>query len=131
MPGLLEILPEYVLHWIVKRGNERRLHEKEALLTEGKKNESLFIVLDGLFCSYAAGSPRVLEHFGAGSVKLGNFHPRNRAKEFMDYVLEWNLIHRTEADMNRLFERSMFGKPCSKIQFEALGINLFAECSRD
>jgi hypothetical protein len=66
-----------------------------------------------------------------GRVILGNFHPRNPAKEFMDYVLEWNLIHRTEADMNRLFERSMFGKPCSKIQFEALGINLFAECSRD
>jgi extracellular factor (EF) 3-hydroxypalmitic acid methyl ester biosynthesis protein len=66
-----------------------------------------------------------------GRVILGNFHPRNPAKEFMDYVLEWNLIHRTEADMNRLFERSVFGKPCSKIQFEALGINLFAECSRE
>jgi extracellular factor (EF) 3-hydroxypalmitic acid methyl ester biosynthesis protein len=88
-------------------------------------------VLDGLFCSYAAGSPRVLEHFGAGSVMLGNFRPRNPEKEFMDYVLEWNLILRTEADMNRLFERSMFGKPCSKVQFEALGINLFTECSRD
>jgi CRP-like cAMP-binding protein len=291
---LLEILPEYVLHWIVKRGSERHLNEKETLLTEGEKNESLISVLDGLFGSYTSDSPRLLEHFGAGSVIgesayftdlnapasvvaeesslvleipysllapklehdpgyaadfyralmtvvadrlhhtsrrlyasesalladqsrlcvtlmdidlqslayvdeirtkrnltsnitlvnenlialylgrsktkverqdliysiglidylndklvnkvlaysyenlapggrviLGNFHPWNPAKEFMDYVLEWNLIHRREADMNRLFKRSVFGKPCSMIQFEALGINLFAECSRD
>jgi extracellular factor (EF) 3-hydroxypalmitic acid methyl ester biosynthesis protein len=68
LPGLLEILPEYVLHWIVQRGTERLLNEKEPLLTEGEKNKSLFIVLDGLFGSYASGSPRLLEHFGAGSV---------------------------------------------------------------
>jgi CRP-like cAMP-binding protein len=68
LQGLLEILPEYVLHWIVQRGNERHLSEKESLLTEGEKNESLFIELDGLFGLYVSGSPRVLEHFGAGSV---------------------------------------------------------------
>ena len=66
-----------------------------------------------------------------GRVILGNFHPRNPAKEFMDYVLEWNLIHRTEEDMNRLFRSSLFGKPCTRIQFESLGINLFAECRRE
>jgi extracellular factor (EF) 3-hydroxypalmitic acid methyl ester biosynthesis protein len=66
-----------------------------------------------------------------GRVILGNFHPNNPAKEFMDHVLEWVLIHRTEEDMNRLFKNSPFGKPCSRIQFEALGINLFAECTRD
>ncbi|HTY57394.1 MAG TPA: cyclic nucleotide-binding domain-containing protein [Bacteroidota bacterium] len=66
-----------------------------------------------------------------GRVILGNFHPSNPAKEFMDYVLEWNLIHRTEAHMNRLFKNSLFGRPCTKIQFEALGINLFAECARE
>jgi len=49
----------------------------------------------------------------------------------MDHVLEWVLIHRTEADMNRLFQQSPFGKPCTRIQFETLGINLFAECTRD
>jgi extracellular factor (EF) 3-hydroxypalmitic acid methyl ester biosynthesis protein len=66
-----------------------------------------------------------------GRVILGNFHPNNPAKEFMDYVLEWNLIHRTEEEMNILFKKSPFGKPCTKIQFEALGINLFAECTKD
>ena len=63
-----------------------------------------------------------------GRVILGNFHPCNPAKEFMDYVLEWNLIHRTEEDMNRLFLNSPFGRPCTKIQFEEEGVNLFAEC---
>jgi SAM-dependent methyltransferase len=65
-----------------------------------------------------------------GKVILGNFHPRNPAKEFMDYVLEWNLIHRTEEDMDRLFRESPFQRPSTRIQFEAEGINLFAECVR-
>jgi extracellular factor (EF) 3-hydroxypalmitic acid methyl ester biosynthesis protein len=66
-----------------------------------------------------------------GRVILGNFHPRNPAKEFMDYVLEWNLIHRTEEDMNRIFAASAFKRPCAKIQFEGEGVNLFAECIRE
>lgn len=49
----------------------------------------------------------------------------------MDYVLDWNLIHRTEEDMNRLFSGSAFRKPCSRIHFEEGGINLFAECDRN
>jgi SAM-dependent methyltransferase len=40
-----------------------------------------------------------------GRVILGNFHPRNTSKAFMDYVLDWKLIHRDEADMNRLSRR--------------------------
>jgi CRP-like cAMP-binding protein/SAM-dependent methyltransferase len=63
-----------------------------------------------------------------GKVLLGNFHPKNPAKEFMDFVLEWNLIHRNEEDMHRLFRGSPFGKDCSRIQFEGEGVNLFAEC---
>jgi extracellular factor (EF) 3-hydroxypalmitic acid methyl ester biosynthesis protein len=63
-----------------------------------------------------------------GRVILGNFHPSNPAREFMDSVLEWNLIHRTEEDMNRLFKNSPFNQPCSRIQYEGEGIDLFAEC---
>lgn len=62
-----------------------------------------------------------------GRVILGNFHPRNSAKAFMDYVLEWRLIHRSEQDMNRLFEASAFARPCTNIRFEEEGVNLFAE----
>jgi len=44
-----------------------------------------------------------------GKVILGNFHPRNPDEPMMDYVLDWRLIHRTEDDMNRLFERPRLG----------------------
>ena len=63
-----------------------------------------------------------------GRLILGNFHPRNGCKAFMDHVLEWRLVHRTEADMDRLFQKSAFGRPCTAIRFEPQGINLFAEC---
>ena len=66
-----------------------------------------------------------------GRVILGSFHPRNPAKEFMDYVFDWKLIHRTEEDMHRLFRGSAFSKPCSRVLFEEGGIDLFAESHRD
>jgi extracellular factor (EF) 3-hydroxypalmitic acid methyl ester biosynthesis protein len=66
-----------------------------------------------------------------GRVILGNFHPKNPAKEFMDYVFDWKLIHRSEDDMHRLFRRSAFSMPCSRVLFEEGGINLFAESHRD
>jgi extracellular factor (EF) 3-hydroxypalmitic acid methyl ester biosynthesis protein len=65
-----------------------------------------------------------------GRIILGNFHPRNPDREFMDRVLDWKLIHRTEDDMRRLFAESKFARPCSRIMFEAEQINLFAEGSR-
>lgn len=61
-----------------------------------------------------------------GKLILGNFHRDNPVREFMDHVLEWKLIHRTEEDMNRLFEASSFGKPCTEFKFEEQGINMFA-----
>ncbi len=63
-----------------------------------------------------------------GRLILGNFHPRNPSKALMEYVLEWKLIHRTEDDLNRLYEQSHFACPATRIQFEEQGINLFAEC---
>ncbi len=66
-----------------------------------------------------------------GRVILGNFHPRNPTKALMDHVLEWNLIHRSEEDMNRLFQASKFNRPATNIMFEEQRINLFAECVRE
>jgi CRP-like cAMP-binding protein/SAM-dependent methyltransferase len=63
-----------------------------------------------------------------GKVILGNFHPSNGCKAFMDHVLEWRLIHRNEADMDRLYRGSAFARECTNIRFEDQGINLFAEC---
>jgi len=66
-----------------------------------------------------------------GRVILGNFHPKNPAKEFMDSVLEWSLIHRTEEEMNALFKNSPFNRSCTRILFEEQGIDLFAECVKE
>jgi extracellular factor (EF) 3-hydroxypalmitic acid methyl ester biosynthesis protein len=61
-----------------------------------------------------------------GRIILGNFHTRNPTKAFMDHVLEWKLIHRDEATMNRLFRRSKFQTSCEEIRYEDEGINMFA-----
>ena len=63
-----------------------------------------------------------------GRVILGNFHPRNPTRALMDYLLEWRLIHRTEADMDRLFAGSKFKSAASRTRFEEAGVNLFSEC---
>lgn len=63
-----------------------------------------------------------------GRVLLGNFHPRNVDKAFMDHVVDWKLIHRTEEDMNRILVASHFGKPCTRMRYEEGRVNLFAEC---
>ena len=64
----------------------------------------------------------------AGTVILGNFDAANPDKAFMDHILGWRLIHRTEEDMHRLFEQSAFRRRCTRIFFEAENVNMFAEC---
>lgn len=66
-----------------------------------------------------------------GRLILGNFHTSNPEKAMMDYLVDWRLIHRTEDDVNTLYEQSKFGKPCSRILWEDQHINLFGECVRE
>lgn len=65
-----------------------------------------------------------------GELILGNFDVHNPDKAVMDYVLDWRLVHRSGADMDRLFAASAFGRGSSAIDFEAEGVNLFASCER-
>jgi extracellular factor (EF) 3-hydroxypalmitic acid methyl ester biosynthesis protein len=34
-----------------------------------------------------------------GQIVVGNFHPSNRSRVYMDYWLDWVLFHRTEAEL--------------------------------
>lgn len=61
-----------------------------------------------------------------GRVMLGNFHPCTGTRALMDYVFDWKLIFRTEADMRGLYERSAFGG-CSRVVFEDAGVDMFVE----
>jgi hypothetical protein len=42
MVSFLEILPEYVLSWMVQHGSERHVCGKEILVSEGTSHASLF-----------------------------------------------------------------------------------------
>jgi len=63
-----------------------------------------------------------------GRVLLGNIHKRNPIQAFQDYVLGWRLVHRDEADMNRLLRASAFQQECTRVLFEDAGIHFFSEC---
>ena len=65
-----------------------------------------------------------------GKVLLGNFHPNNPGKEAMDHILDWRLIHRSEAELDAIFVASKFGRPCTRFRFEEQRVDVFAECIR-
>lgn len=76
---------------------------------------------------------RVIDHVHGvlrpgGRILLGSFHPRNPSKAFLDHVLEWPLIHRTEDELSHLFERSSFGRAATAVRFEEQQIYFVAEC---
>jgi hypothetical protein len=61
-----------------------------------------------------------------GQMILGNFHPQNPNRALMEGVLEWKLVHRSEADLHRLCEASRFASRFDRMAFEDQGVNLFA-----
>lgn len=63
-----------------------------------------------------------------GRLILGGFHPGNVSKEFMEYMFEWHVHHRSENEMDKLFEKSAFGKKCTNFILEEERVNLYAEC---
>jgi extracellular factor (EF) 3-hydroxypalmitic acid methyl ester biosynthesis protein len=63
-----------------------------------------------------------------GRVLLGSFHPDNPCKALMAHVFGWKPVHRTEADMDRLFSMSAFGCPSTRLFFEEQRVSFFAEC---
>ena len=64
-----------------------------------------------------------------GVLMLGNFSPLNSIRRFMDHILDWKLIHRSEDDLVTLFEESHF-KDHVTIIGEDQGINLFAKAQK-
>ena len=46
----------------------------------------------------------------------------------MDLVLDWSSIHRSDEDMNPIFQTSDFDESCSDIKNEDEEINIFSFC---
>lgn len=60
-----------------------------------------------------------------GVLIIGNFGPTNPNRAFMDHVLHWRLIHRSEDELRGLFAMTPF-KQEVQIMTEGQGLNLFA-----
>jgi len=121
LSGVMSLVNENLIALFLGRGRTR-LEQQDFIYSLGL-TDYLNDKLVGKLLAYAY---EILAP--GGKILLGNMHPANPAKEFMDYVLEWQLIHRTEEDMNRLFQQSPFRRPCTRVLFEQEGVDLFAEC---
>jgi CRP-like cAMP-binding protein len=65
-----------------------------------------------------------------GTIIVGNVVPSNPTRAFMDHILEWVLIHRTEVELRDLFRRSRFGSTPVTFRTEPSGVDLFAFCRK-
>lgn len=73
---------------------------------------------------------RCYEHLKPGGVLvIGNFSHSNPNRVFMDHILNWKLIYRSEYELAELFAESRFGKHL-QIKSEEQGVNLFAIATR-
>jgi len=124
LSGLMSLVNENLIALFLGRG-KTRLEPQDFIYSLGL----IDYLNDKLVGKLLAYSYEILAP--GGKILLGNMHPANPAKEFMDHVLEWQLIHRTEEDMNRLFQQSPFKRPCTRILFEEEGVDLFAECVKE
>jgi hypothetical protein len=64
-----------------------------------------------------------------GTLIIGNFGESNDNRAFLDYILQWRLIHRSEEDLLGVFSKTRFGG-CVKVMAEENGVNLFAVATK-
>lgn len=66
-----------------------------------------------------------------GRIVFGNFHPRNPSRAAMELCGKWNLIHRTEVELEAIAQRARVPADCVRVFAEPLGINLFCEIKKE
>ncbi len=62
-----------------------------------------------------------------GLVVATNVHPSNSLRRFMDYVVDWHLVYRTEADMTALAPGIGAQQVCS----DTTGVNVFLDIRKE
>ncbi len=65
----------------------------------------------------------------AGSLLVGNYHPRNPSRLYLDYWGDWPLYYRTEEEFAALAE-GLAGAN-QRLSFESAGAQMFLEISKD
>ncbi len=61
-----------------------------------------------------------------GVLIIGNFKKGNPSRLFMEWILDWHVIHRSREDMTRLMSRAGIPLQSQELEEEALGVNMFA-----
>jgi extracellular factor (EF) 3-hydroxypalmitic acid methyl ester biosynthesis protein len=62
-----------------------------------------------------------------GALLVTNLHAANPDRPFLEQVLDWHLVHRTEPQLRDLFARSPFGGDGLRIDLDPTGTNMLAE----
>ncbi|MFC1708380.1 class I SAM-dependent methyltransferase family protein, partial [Planctomycetota bacterium] len=65
-----------------------------------------------------------------GSVVLGNLHPENPNRVFMEQIVDWEVRHRTEEELRQLFLRSRFKEGGLEVVTDDTGAQLFVRCRK-
>jgi SAM-dependent methyltransferase len=66
-----------------------------------------------------------------GELVVGNFDPCNPSRAWMELLCDWNLIHRTPAQLRKLAGYAGLPAHAVSVDAEALGINLFLRVRKD
>lgn len=64
-----------------------------------------------------------------GQMIVGNFHPRNPTRNYMEWCMDWQLIHRTEDELKQLGINAGIPEENITIEQEPLGVCIFL-CAR-
>lgn len=64
-----------------------------------------------------------------GKMIVGNFHPRNPTRNYMEWCMDWLLIHRTEDELRQLGINAGIPEKNIEIDQEPLGVCIFL-CAR-
>lgn len=114
----IRLLDDNVARWAVGR-SRYQYHQQDVIYSSG---------LTDYFGTrtFRALATRCYDHLKPGGVLIiGNFGPANPHKTFMDSIIRWRLIHRSEEELKALFEGTPFSSRV-KVISEPQSINLFA-----
>ncbi len=114
----IRLMKDNVVKWAIGRVRHE-FGKQDIIYSAGLTDyldERLFIILLN----------RIYEFLNPGGIAIiCNFADRFPHKSWMDQLLQWKLIYRDEPEMERLFEKSRFGKTI-KLFTEEEGITIFA-----
>ncbi|NPA95750.1 MAG: cyclic nucleotide-binding domain-containing protein [Thermodesulfobacteria bacterium] len=114
----IKLMQENVVKWAI--GRSKHDFEKQDIIYSAGLTDYLD---DRLFTRLVK---RAWEYLKPGGILiLSNFSINNPNKAWMDHILQWKLIHRSESDMKRLFQAGGFGGQVD-VFHEKEGVNLFA-----